>query len=201
MGNEFILSFAAGGFLTYLERSINWKTVMPLVDFVNIMSYDLVGGYSKVTGHHSPLFSGTDTAASADHAIRWLIKNGIPSNKLIMGAAFYARVWRNVPDTSHGLYQSGIFHQGVAFKQFGQYFSDSSGFSYHWDKRAHAGWQYDPVKKLFATFDDERSVSGKAAYIKKHKLGGIMFWELSQDKERNGLIDIISKKLNRERKR
>ena len=195
MGDQFILSFAAGGFSAYLENSIDWKTVMPLVDMVNIMSYDLVGGYSKLTGHHTPLFSGKDTASSADRAIRWLIKNGVPSDKLIMGAAFYARVWRNVPDTNQGLYQSGVFHQGVAYKQFSQYFSDSSGFRYHWDKKAHAGWRYDPAKKLFATFDDENSVSDKMAYIKKHQLGGIMFWELAQDKEKNGLVDLIYEKL------
>ena len=55
MGNKYILSFAAGGFIDYLEKSIDWDAVMPKVDFVNLMTYDLVGGYSKVTGHHTPL--------------------------------------------------------------------------------------------------------------------------------------------------
>lgn len=195
MGDRFLLSFAAGGFIDYLERSVDWKTVMPLVDMVNIMSYDLVGGYSTVTGHHTPLYSGKDSAQSADRAISWLLNKNIPSGKLIMGSAFYGRVWREVPDTAHGLYQSGKFTRGVAFKEFNHYFSDSSGFNYYWDKKAKAAWRYDPAKKLFATFDDQRSLAEKVKYIKNRHLGGIMFWELAQDKEKEGLIELIYEKL------
>ena len=162
---------------------------------VNLMSYDLVGGYSTVTGHHTPLYSGKENAQSADKAISWLIKNGVPSNKLIMGSAFYARVWQQVSDTQQGLYQSGKFLRGVAFKQFNSFFSDSSGYVYHWDKKAKAPWQYAESKKLFATFDDERSVTVKLKYIKRRRLGGIMFWELEDDKEKNGLVDLMYRKL------
>lgn len=195
MGEQYLLSFAAGGFVRYLENSIDWKNIMPLVDMVNIMSYDLVGGYSRVTGHHTPLYSGIDTAQSADKAVQWLIKNGVAANKLIVGSAFYARVWKDVPTINEGLYQPGIFMRGVAYKQFHEYFSDSSGFVYHWDKKARAPWQYDPAKKFFATFDDERSIWEKSTYIKKNRLGGIMFWELAHDKEKGGLIDLIYQKL------
>jgi chitinase len=39
------------------DQSIEWAKVMPLVNRVNLMSYDLVNGYSTMTGHHTPLFS------------------------------------------------------------------------------------------------------------------------------------------------
>lgn len=55
MGSNYQLSFAAGGFISYLEQSIDWGKIIPLVDFVNLMTYDLFGGYSTVTGHHTPL--------------------------------------------------------------------------------------------------------------------------------------------------
>ena len=42
MGNQYLLAFAAGGFTGYLEKSIDWDAVMPQVDFVNLMTYDLV---------------------------------------------------------------------------------------------------------------------------------------------------------------
>ena len=29
MGNKYLLSFAAGGFIKYLEQSIDWKEVIP----------------------------------------------------------------------------------------------------------------------------------------------------------------------------
>ncbi|MBL7727325.1 MAG: glycoside hydrolase family 18 protein [Dinghuibacter sp.] len=196
MGNRYLLSFAAGGFEQFLEASIEWEKVMPLLDFVNLMTYDLVGGYSTVTGHHTPQNHYREKQQSVSRCVRWLLNKKVEPEKLIVGAAFYARVWEQVPDTLNGLYQSGKFKQGVAFKDFSTYFSDSSGFRYYWDKKAKAPFQYNKQKKLFATFDNERSVREKARFIKRKKLGGIMFWELIQDKPKNGLVDELHRALN-----
>ncbi|HNK27878.1 MAG TPA: glycosyl hydrolase family 18 protein, partial [Ferruginibacter sp.] len=103
----------------------------------------------------------------------------------------------NVPDTNHGLYQPGRFKRGVAFRDFENYFSDTSGFRYYWDKKAKAPFQYNKTLQLFATFDDRRSIRAKTAFIRKRKLGGIMFWELVQDKQADGLIDEMEKGLAR----
>jgi chitinase len=197
MGNNFLLSFAAGGFMHYLENSIDWKEVTPQVDFINLMTYDLVSGYSKVTGHHTPLKGNRPGQETTERCVNWLLSKNVPPEKLIIGAAFYARVWENVPDSNHGLYQSGKFKQSVPYKKFTSYFSDSSGFNYHWDKKAKAPFQYSPQKKLFATFDDKRSVSKKSKFIRRKKLGGIMFWELSEDLPQNGLVDEMHQRLNK----
>ena len=195
MGNNFLLSFAAGGFISYLEQSIDWNEVVPLVDFINLMTYDLVGGYSTVTGHHTPLTGYRPGQESTEKCVNWLLRKNIPPDKLIIGAAFYARVWENVSDSNHGLYQRGKFKQGVAYKNFVDYFSDSSGFRYHWDKKAKAPFQYNRQKKLFATFDDKQSVREKSKFIRRKKLGGIMFWELGEDLPANGLVDEIHRTL------
>jgi len=197
MGDKYLLSFAAGGFIKYLEQSVEWEKVIPLVDFVNLMTYDLVGGYSIVTGHHTPLYDYRPGQESVKKCVNWILDNHVPGNKLIIGAAMYARVWANVADTNHGLYQSGNFLRGVAYKNFSDYFSDSSGYIKYWDIKAKAAFQYNSSKKLFATFDDERSIKAKTTFIRRKKLGGIMFWELIQDKPENGLVDRMSKKLNR----
>lgn len=195
LGNDHLLSFAAGGFIQYLERSVDWAEVMPVVDFVNLMTYDLVGGYATVTGHHTPLQSGRPEQESAAKAVNWLLDKKIPVHKVIIGAAMYARVWENVPDTNHGLYQPGTFKRGVAFADFANYFSDTSGYKYYWDKKAKAPYQYNRSGHLFATFDDERSIKAKTKFIRKQKLGGIMFWELAQDKKEDGLLNEIADKL------
>lgn len=191
MGNDYLLSFAAGGFVKYLEESIDWNAVMPLVDFVNLMTYDLVGGYSRVTGHHTPLSGYRPGQESTEKCVNWLLRNKVAAGKLIIGAAFYGRVWEQVPGSNHGLYQPGIFKQGVGYNNFATYFSDTSGFTYYWDKKAKAPYQYNASKKLFATFDDKRSIGEKSKFIRRKKLGGIMFWELSNDLPANGLLDEI----------
>jgi chitinase len=197
MGSDYLLTFAAGGFVKYLEESIDWSTVMPVVDFVNLMNYDLVGGYATVTGHHTPLHDYRPEQESTSKAVNWLLKNKIAANKLIIGAAMYARVWENVSDTNHGLYQPGNFKRGVAYADFSNYFSDTSGYKYYWDRKAKAPYQYNESLKLFATFDDKRSIKAKTKFIHRKKLGGIMFWELGQDKKENGLVKEMYDKLRK----
>ena len=57
LGSSYEISFAAGGTDECLVQGFEWDSLVPLVDRVHIMSYDLVHGYSDSTGHHTPLFS------------------------------------------------------------------------------------------------------------------------------------------------
>ncbi|WP_348822222.1 glycoside hydrolase family 18 protein [Flavobacterium aestuarii] len=192
LGTRNELSFAAGGFQKYLNEAVEWEKIMPLVDRVNIMSYDLVNGYSKVTGHHTPLFSANSSGDSADHAVNYLLKLGIPSRKLVIGAAFYTRVWKEVNSVNNGLYQSGVATNSVDFKDFETSFTKENGWNYYWDDKAKAPYWYNEKEKLFATGDDISSVKEKTEYAIKKKLGGIMFWELTLDKNQNGMVDAIN---------
>lgn len=193
LGNKNELSFAAGGFQKYLDESVEWKKIMPLVDRVNIMSYDLVNGYSKVTGHHTPLFSTKKEEESTDKAVSYLLKLGIPAKKLVIGAAFYTRIWKEVPNINNGLYQLGEPTDGVNFKEYATSFAAVNGWEYFWDKKAKAPYWYNAKAKLFATGDDITSVKAKTQYAIEKKLGGIMFWELVLDSPRDGMLDAIYK--------
>jgi chitinase len=193
MGSDYEISFAAGGFKKYLDESVDWKVVMPLVDRVNLMTYDLVGGYSTVTGHHTPLFSNEQTTESTDFAVQYLHKLGVPRNKIVIGAAFYARVWENVANINHGLYQTGKFKTGINFKDFATEFSKKNGFESFWDDKCQAPYFYNKEKKLFATGDDRKSIALKTKYAKDQQLQGIMFWEIIGDDEREGLLSVIDR--------
>ncbi|MBS1509512.1 MAG: glycoside hydrolase family 18 protein [Bacteroidetes bacterium] len=196
IGHDYLLTFAAGGFTYYLNESIDWAAVTPYVDYINLMTYDLVGGYSKVTGHHTATADYMPDQQSVTKCVNALLDKKVPASKLIVGAAFYGRVWQNVPDTNHGLYQPGDFLQGVSYKNFDTYFTDSLGYTYYWDKKARAPYQYSTTKKLFATFDDPASINEKAKLVRRKKLGGIMFWQLLDDKFSDGLTEAVWKDLN-----
>jgi chitinase len=193
LGENAVISFAAGGFQTFLDKAVEWKEVMEVADFVNIMSYDLVNGYHTSTGHHTALYSTPQQHVSTDNAVQYLLKIGIEPSKIIIGSAFYARVWENVPPANNGLYQPGKFKAFIGFKEFGTRLSADQGFKYFWDDTAKAPYMYNANQKMFATFDDKRSIELKTQYVKKHKLGGIMFWELSLDKHGDGLLDVIDR--------
>ncbi len=193
LGPDYEISFAAGGFPAYLEKSIEWDKVMPLVNRVNIMSYDLVHGYSTVTGNHTPLYSTPQQLASADYAVRFLDSLGVPKEKLIIGAAFYARVWENVDSINNGMYRQGKFKQSFNYNRSGEKLKD---YTLYWDDVAKARYGYNKEKRQFVTFDDSLSVALKTQYAKKHGLGGIMFWQLGCDKYENGLLQAIYNEIN-----
>lgn len=195
LGKKQIITFAAGGFQKYLDEAVDWKAVMPIVDYVNLMSYDLVGGYSKTTGHHTALYSNPEQKESTDNAVQYLIRNGVDPKKIIVGAAFYARIWENVPSQNNGLYQSGKFQSAAAFRHFPEKLSEKTGFVFHWDDVTKAPYAYHPEQGLYATFDDKRSIALKTTYVLQHNLGGIMFWELGSDTYSDGLLHTINKTL------
>ena len=193
LGKKYEISFAAGGFEDYIDSSIEWKKVMKYVDRVNLMSYDLVNGYATITGHHTPLYSTPQQVESTDNGVKKMIELGVPANKIAIGAAFYARIWENVPDTAFGLYQPGKFKMGVPYNHFEKELSPENGFIYHWDSVAQAPYMYNPRRKLFATFDDKKSIELKTKYAIDKGLNGIMFWQLGEDKFTDGLLDEIDK--------
>jgi chitinase len=196
LGKKYEISFAAGGFTKFLQQSIEWNKIVPLVDKVNLMTYDLVHGYSKVTGHHTPLYSTPQQIESTDNAVHYLDSIGFPKNKLVIGAAFYARIFDADIDANNGLYQPGKFDRGFSWKDFDMDALQKDGYVYHWDDVAKAPYMYNAAKKKIITFDNERSITLKTKYAVDQKLNGIMFWQLADDKTKHGLLDALDKALH-----
>jgi chitinase len=189
LGSKYEISFAAGGFPAYLRHSVEWPAVMAVVDRVNLMSYDLVNGYSTTTGHHTPLYFTPHQRESVDDGVRFLDSVGVASRKIVIGAAFYARVFGQVAAPANGLYQSGRFQRAVNYRDFGDSLSVGQGFSQYWDSTAQAPYAYNARRHEFATFDNARSLRLKARYARAKQLGGVMFWELTGDTPQHGLLD------------
>jgi chitinase len=193
LGKKHEISFAAGGFDKFLEQSIDWKQVMPVVNYVNLMSYDLVNGNSTSTGHHTPLYPTATQKESADNAISYLLSVGVPAKKIVIGAAFYARSWENVDSINNGMFQPGKFKSFIPFRQFDKRLTKADGFVFYRDSTAKAPYAYNPASKTFATFDDPLSIESKTKYVVDKGLKGIMFWELSLDQPTGGLLDVIDR--------
>jgi chitinase len=193
LGTKYEISFAAGGFVRFIDSSIEWKKVMKKVDKVNVMSYDLVHGYSKISGHHTPLYSTQQQKESGDNAVTRLIQAGVPANKIILGAAFYGRMFEVSDTTNNGLYLPANFYHGISYSRLFDSVSTSNGFVQYWDSVANAPYAFNPLRKIEVTFDDSLSIARKTQYVITKRLGGIMFWQLMEDKFSNGLLDVIDK--------
>lgn len=194
LGEDKIISFAAGAHPDYMNKSIEWDKVMPLVNNVNLMTYDLMNGYSPTTGHHTSLNKTPQQTLSAEATVNYLDSLGVPLNKMVIGAAFYARVWNSVANKNNGLYQKGTFDSSVSYKDLDLYLNN---FDRYYDELANAPYAYNPKSGFFATYDDPKSVAKKCDYVFNKDLKGIMFWELTIDKPEYGLLDEIYKSFAR----
>lgn len=191
LGKKYEISFAAGGFEKFLNESVDWKAIAPLINKVNLMCYDLVNGNSTVTGHHTPLYSTPEQIESADNAVRFFKSIHFPLKKVVIGAAMYGRIFNVDTDAHNGLYQPGSFDHGISFKNFNLDSMEQQGYVYYWDDTAKAPYMYNKTAKKLFSYDNERSMALKTKYAVDKGLNGIMFWQLGDDKPEHGLLDVI----------
>jgi chitinase len=173
---------------------IDIAAVAPVVDWFNLMTYDFVNRMTPTTGHHTGLYRSARAPAgarSADAAVRQFLAAGVPPGKLLLGAAFYGREFDDVQAGHDGLYQPyGRYLGEHPWPQLKRDYIGHGGFVRHWDAKARAAWLWNPDTRAFISYDDPQSIAAKAAYVKDHRLGGIMYWEQSQDPD-GELVDAI----------
>lgn len=173
---------------------IDIAAVDPYVDWFNLMTYDFVNRMTPTTGHHTGLFPSRlapPDARSVDGAVRQFLAAGVPPGKLLIGAAFYGREFADVQPDHDGLYQPYGTYQGEhPWQELTRQYIDRNGFERHRDPQAKAPWLWNPRTRHFISYDDPQSIAAKAAYVKAHHLGGVMYWEQSHDPE-GELVDAI----------
>jgi chitinase len=188
LGNDYEIGFAAGGFTRFFEESVEWEKVMPILDYVNIMTYDYRTG--SETGHHTALYSSPGQSLSADFAVNYLDSIGVPRSRMVIGAAFYGRAWENVSPERDGLFQQGSTTRNVGYRGLAEWMEQNDVQEF-WCDISSAPWGYSPTGGLFITYDNQRSVELKARYARENGLAGIMFWQLGNDCPSDGLLPVI----------
>jgi chitinase len=181
---RFYLTIAAGAFDDYLSHT-EMAQVQRSVDAVNLMSYDYYeAGDDKLTGNHAALLTDPKDPKkdSADATVKSFEAAGVPSAKIILGVPFYGRVWGQVPDVQHGLFQPGkpIPSSNAPFSLIRSKMLDH-GFKRYWDAASQVPSLYNEDQQIFVSFEDPQSLALKCAYVLSHKLGGVMFWSYFDD--------------------
>ena len=175
------LAVADGPFVS----GIDIAAVNHYVDWFNLMSYDFCNSMTPETCHHTGLHASTLAPADArttSRAVRQFLDAGVPARKLVIGAAFYGREFGDVSPAHDGLYQPYKKYIGeIPWPRLKSDFINRNGFVRHWDPRADAAWLWNPQTRTFITYEDPASIAAKAAFVKAHHLGGIMYWEQSLD--------------------
>ena len=191
--DHFVLTIASAD-REYFEHT-QMSQLHVYLDWINVMSYDFFNSLTPTTGHHAGLFRSElaqPTDRNADASIRQHLAAGIPAEKLVLGVAFYGRAFAGVTPEHNGLHQRYARYEGDhSYAELAEKFIGQPGFVRYWDERAAAPYLWNAATHTFITYDDPASLARKVVYVRSQHLGGVMFWELSQD--RNGeLLSVLS---------
>jgi chitinase len=168
------------------------------LDWINLMTYDFFNSLTPTTGHHAGLYRSEYAAATdrnADAAVNQYLAAGVPAQKIVLGVAFYGRGFAGVKPVNKGVNQSyEHFESEHSYFDLAEKYIGQHGFVRYWDARAQAPYLWNESSRVFITYDDPESIGIKAHYVLEHRLGGMMFWELSQDRN-DELLDVINHSL------
>lgn len=172
IGNEKELTLAT----VASARYIDFKAILPFVDFVNIMAYDM----ASAPKHHSALYpSGHSGDITSDGAVTAHLKAGVPPSKLVMGMPFYGRGGDGYP----------------SFQDYNKVGNTDTQYTEKWDEVAQVPYLADKNDTLVFGFENSRSLAIKCQYILDKDLLGGMYWDYSGDNEQGDLRRTVAENL------
>ncbi|RHZ89445.1 hypothetical protein Glove_14g58 [Diversispora epigaea] len=160
------------------------------VNYLNLMAYDFSGSWSEIVGHQSNLYDFLGIPLSVDKAVTDYLNSRVPHNKIVIGIPMYGRAFENTEGIGakfNGI-GPGSFEPGIYdYKALPR---DENTKEIYIDKLG-ASFSYNPTTKELITYDSPQVIKEKIKYIKKKKLNGVMFWELSNDLSTNNTRSLL----------
>jgi len=180
-----------------LYKNFELKKISRTMNELSIMAYDLHWNSEPITNLHSPLFHDLADPSKppmdthfGDYAVQGFLQAGVPARKIVLSVPFYGKRWTGVKDTNHGLYQPAT---GPA-KDWGGYRMlkalPDADRQYYAAPATCSVWSGEN----FWSYDCPEALHRKMDYIRSHHLGGVMFWELSQDTDDGELLHALTKR-------
>jgi chitinase len=163
--------------------------IVPLLDFINVMTYDYHTGGS-IAHFNAPLFAAANDPTpdlNVDASIRAFRQGGVPGDKLLVGIPFFARAYGGVPNINGGFLQPSTGRPADwrdsdgDWRRLAKTRLRDDRVIRHWDASAKVPWLYDPRSGTWVSYDDPESVRAKMDYTREHGLGGVVIWELGAD--------------------
>lgn len=141
---------------------IDFPGILPYIDFVNTMTYDM----ANAPKHHSALFqSDISGRITGEESIQAHLNAGVPANKLVMGMPFYGRGGGEGFPRFHDLNKLGYPKE----------------YTEKWDETGKVPYLVDQNGRMVLGFENVRSLGIKCQYIIEKGLKGGMYWEYADD--------------------
>ena len=182
LGKKALLTLAS----SQTGRYIDFPSILPVISFVNVMSYDMgTPPYGLHNALHPSKLGGRN---SCEAAIDRHIKVGIPITMITMGLPFYGRGAKGHRDYLD-------YKDLVVLQANGGAGLKAKGLTELWDEEGQVPFLADAEGHAVYTVEIPRSLRLKCAYIKERHLLGGMYWEYSCDDAQGTMRTIVAEEL------
>jgi len=177
----------------------------PLLDQINLMTYDFFGGWSAVTGANAPLYyqgfpEGYDDW-SVDGCVNNWMNGGAVRSQLNIGLPFYGRSFADAdgPNQAHSGNDKAHWPDDEGQPQYFNIEAKLSEMEIERDAVSHTQMAWFPDGSGYLSFDDQQAICDKVEYVLNEQLNGFIIWELSGDVRPDlstPLLDEVNMKLD-----
>ncbi|MCL1989086.1 MAG: glycosyl hydrolase family 18 protein [Firmicutes bacterium] len=186
LGKDKLITMAAGAMQRCIDN-LEIDKLVNLLDFFNVMTYDMC--HNKYTCHHTALYESPHSKSiCGDKAIKLYEAAGVPLDKLVLGGAFYARIFQKASGLNTE-FDGEVPTWTGGYVDTMERAEKAGGVQY--DEQAQAAYAFNSETKEYITFDDVRSLKAKYDYVKNRGLKGIMFWEYTCDDDNSTLLKAL----------
>jgi chitinase len=181
---QWLISMAVSSDPRTYGLGLDIPALAPIVDFLNVMTYDFTGSWAGYAGLNSPLYqdpadpiqSGSLKTSMDLYANTY----GVPLAQLNIGTPFYGYVFNKADALWAACGKCASSEQN-----YGSYMEpllNSSAWEKEFDAAAQSPYMVNSSADEFITYDDESSTSAKTIYVMQERgFGGVFMWELSAD--------------------
>ena len=181
-GKDYSLTIAGAAGSWYLNQ-IEAVKVADLVDHIFLMGYDLHGPWDTSADFNAPLYTPSGASpqgkSSIADSVQAYLDKGIPAEKLVLGMPLYSYAYQGVSSQNNGLYSTYTSAKSVSYRTLKKNYLSNAAYRQYRHQEAQVPYLYG--SRTFISYDDAESLAAKAAMARSRDLGGIGFWELSQD--------------------
>ncbi|MFT6502003.1 MAG: chitinase [Crocinitomicaceae bacterium] len=189
VGKPMLLTVAVGAAADRMD-DVNWTAVEPLLDIINLMSYDFFGAWDAQSNHNSPLYPPTqgDQSFNIDVSVDRLVNTyNVNPNKITVGVAFYGRSSKTngtpaLFGSNNGSVDNVTYLADEGSPLYYNIMQNMNLFTYNWDALAEVPYLTgNGALNTFVSYDNEQSIGLKAEYIVDNNLRGAIIWEITGD--------------------
>uniref|UniRef100_A0A8D3AJE5 chitinase n=1 Tax=Scophthalmus maximus TaxID=52904 RepID=A0A8D3AJE5_SCOMX len=173
-----------------IDASYEVAQIAASLDFINVLTFDFRGPWENATGHHSPLYLGSQDTGdkiyfNTDSAMQHWLDQGAPAQLLNLGLAAYGRAFTlstaasGVGAPASGTGEEGCYTGEEGFWAVYETCLYTEGATVHLitDQKV----PYAITENQWVGFDNKDSLSTKVSYLNANNFGGAFVWSLDLD--------------------